>query len=767
MASALTLGAATVPSLADVGASSHQGDEITGHSTLERTICPNTTLCPTEGFTHLRTGPGERHVVREDLAPAKRGRQDRRRSLAYLAQLTDFQLSDEESPARVEFLDDDPSGTASSAQRPQETLIAHEVDRTIRQLNRFLRSPVRQGSGERAKLLNAVLTGDQADNQQFNETRWVVQLLEGGVFQKGRKISSNLDPSSGTSDRNGLGCPRLGKYTDSRNPRRYTGVQDYDDYPLINRGNKNFYDPDEPERYDSGDWPRYFGLLDRAQQPFRVEGLKVPSYVAFGNHDNLVQGNEDANKAYEDVATGCIKPLVGDASGSVPGDLADGLPAFSDLLSPNRLIGLSAGEKMIVPRDERRRFVDKVQAKRLHNTGKQPDQHGFAHIDDRERRASRGAASYYDFSPKRGLRYIVLDTVSEGGVTPESSDGNIDDPQFRWLRGVLRRASERNELITVFGHHAASSSLTSDVPDEVAPPCTARDEHNHDVNPGCDRDPRPSTPLHDGDDLTQLFHRHSNVIAYVAGHSHEGRIEPFKREGGGGFWEIKSPAVVEWPPQHRLLEVMNNRDGTLSVFGTLLDFAAPVRAPDSGALARNFDARTLASVGRTLTYNDPQQGPDGSQGAREDRNVELLLRDPRGPNGPDDLGDRPACTKRGTSGNDIIRGTSGDDVICAGGGNDVVYGLGGDDRVYGGSGNDVLRGGAGADRLFGEDGNDDVIGGAGDDRLSGGRGKDVISGQDGGDYLHTRDSVRGNDIANGGPGGDSCDTDLGDTRSSC
>ncbi len=130
-------------------------------------------------------------------------------------------------------------------------------------------------------------------------------------------------------------------------------------------------------------------------------------------------------------------------------------------------------------------------------------------------------------------------------------------------------------------------------------------------------------------------------------------------------------------------------------------------------------------------------------------------------------GDRPACTKRGTSGNDIIRGTSGDDVICAGGGNDIVYGGGGNDTIYGGAGNDILRGEGGNDRISGEDGDDHVIGGDGDDRLRGGPGSDVLSGQDGRDHLNTRDNRGGNDVANGGPGEDSCDTDRGDTRSSC
>jgi hypothetical protein len=73
---------------------------------------------------------------------------------------------------------------------------------------------------------------------------------------------------------------------------------------------------------------------------------------------------------------------------------------------------------------------------------------------------------------------------------------------------------------------------------------------------------------------------------------------------------------------------MDNRDGTLSIFGTMLDHDSPSGAPGSGTVADAFPS-TLASVGRTITWNDPDQKPDDADGERGDRNVELLIRDPR------------------------------------------------------------------------------------------------------------------------------------------
>jgi hypothetical protein len=80
---------------------------------------------------------------------------------------------------------------------------------------------------------------------------------------------------------------------------------------------------------------------------------------------------------------------------------------------------------------------------------------------------------------------------------------------------------------------------------------------------------------------------------------------------------------------------MDNRDGTLSLFGTLLDSAAPAAPPAPGN-ALSFTTPQLASLARTLAFNDPQsQGLEGSsgdaskRGRRIDRNVELLVKDPR------------------------------------------------------------------------------------------------------------------------------------------
>ena len=553
-------------------------------TTLDHTITGD----GSPGFEQLQPAAAWERVIREELAPAQPGRETRRSSLTYFGQLTDFQLSDEESPSRVELLDI--SGTPfTAAWRPQEALVAFMTDQAIRALNDNTQSP--HGSG--ASMDYSLVTGDQADSNQRNEVEWVVRLLEGG----------EITPNSGVED----DLPVCGENGEAA---RYTGVQDYDDFEETDA----FYDPDLPVGAWAA-WPTYLNLMDSAQRGFTAEGSAVPTYVTNGNHDMLVQGNAAAIAPYELIATGCVKHF---------------LPMPLSSLTPTVL--QTHPEKTVdVPADPNRQYVNRTQIRQLHDTGAQADAHGFAYVDPEELAASNDAASYYAFSPpdKPWLRLISIDTLSEAGIPGPSANGSIDDPQFQWLTRELDDAEQEGDLIIVFGHHPIRT-LNAALPDELAPPCLVNDAHGHDINPGCDQDPRSSSPIRLGADLQNLLLAHPHVIAYVAGHTHEHNVDAFGRpDGSGGFWGIETSSIVDWPVQARVIEVMDNQDGTLSIFGTIIDHEGPITAPPSGSDASTFDPATLASVGRTLAFNDPQAGEGFGEGAAEDRNVELLLPDPR------------------------------------------------------------------------------------------------------------------------------------------
>jgi hypothetical protein len=200
------------------------------------------------------------------------------------------------------------------------------------------------------------------------------------------------------------------------------------------------------------------------------------------------------------------------------------------------------------------------------------------------------------------VRGIVLDTVNPNG----GSEGSIDAAQHAWLEreltaGSSRHRGRRDRLFVVFSHHTIGSmDNTVGEPGRV-----------------------------DGAGVRDLLLRFPNVVLWVNGHTHRNTVTPHRAPGGGGFWEVNTAAHIDWPQQSRVLELVDNSDGTLSIFATVLDMAAP--AAHGGRL----DSPTaLAALARELAGNDwqsrarPTPGVDGRRGAVTDRNVELLVPSP-------------------------------------------------------------------------------------------------------------------------------------------
>src|SRR3954463_11797333 len=153
---------------------------------------PTTTLQRTirdcNGDNLLEFTNGEPYI---DLAPPPSGSQDsctagasgsgphlpNNASILNFLQLSDFQTVDEESPGRVEAVDTTQRvpglNPLSAAYRPQESLSTQVVEAMIAQA-RNTPPPV---TGARLDL--TMLTGDNADSQQYNETRWFIDMLDG------------------------------------------------------------------------------------------------------------------------------------------------------------------------------------------------------------------------------------------------------------------------------------------------------------------------------------------------------------------------------------------------------------------------------------------------------------------------------------------------------------------------------------------------------------------------------------------------------------
>ena len=333
----------------------------------------------------------------------------------------------------------------------------------IQQMNAVRRRrPVANGDGSQAHGLHHEHRR-LADSQQCNETLWVRTAARGRQAQpqQRRRQGHLLEPA----------LPRPARCHGAAEAARYTGVQDYNDYvrgPL----SRSSTTPTSPDRASYAAWPKYPGLMNKAQQPFKASGLNVPGYVVFGNHDALVQGNADASR------------LRGVREGLPEADRPVAEPAktprrcSTSLLNPANLLSLVLTEPQntfIVPRRPERQsgLQEAVQG---HLQGRQPGRRPRLRLrrPGCRKRPRTAPPATTRWSPKPGIRFITLDTVSEAGkiVTPAAltAEGNLDDPQFNWLEGQLKAATAADQLVVLFCHHAPES-LNADVPDELAPPC--------------------------------------------------------------------------------------------------------------------------------------------------------------------------------------------------------------------------------------------------------------------------------------------------------
>ncbi|MFN2526009.1 MAG: hypothetical protein ABR505_07065 [Actinomycetota bacterium] len=609
-----------------------------GATTLDRTIKD------LDEDNLLEYAPGEPYIVlgqteglSEDFVPP------RERSLLNFLHLTDFQIIDEETPGKTEVVDPTAQAPAfralNSAFRPNDSLTTQIEEAMVRAVRR-VRSPI---TGKRPRF--TILTGDSADSQQYNETRWYIDILDG---------NKSIDPNSGkpTDD-----CP-------ATEGSVYDGVR--------GGGRFGYYEPDSsdgadgmgysPDREENAsnqtgdvtvrDFP---GLFEAANQPFEAVGLGMPWYAAVGNHDVLIQGNapiayagpigfgpvgvetlEVVNVPLQHAVVGCYKFLDLPPTGS-PGNIMD----------------VVTGEHTIVPPDKRRCWLAKDEPDPLPDrrlpcdrggwiqqhffTSGKPMGHGFARGKHyagygRPNIADTNDDGYYSFSPAPGLRFIVYDSITDECPGILCSEGSVDDTQFQWMEAQIQRAADLGQYVLLFSHHTLRTTrFPSTDPSEHPIHYGLHYEQDEEGNP----EPSPQNVASIA--LEDLFCHYPNVLAHLNGHEHENFVlahscagpRPPGYEARSTFWEISTAAHLDYPQQARMIEIFDNGDGTLSLVTTVIDHAG---APDPGTGKLDTSGKLdqvlrLASIGRELGYNDYQKSR-AAIGEPEDRNVIIVFARP-------------------------------------------------------------------------------------------------------------------------------------------
>jgi len=525
-------------------------------------------------------------VTREDLAAAQLGRQQRRQSLVSFVHLTDMHITDSQSPLRLPYVRR--FGPAfKTAFRNHEILSLHVADSMVQRLNSLTGGPA---TGSPFAL--AIHTGDNGDSRHVIELENYVAVLDGG------QVNAN---TSGEG---------------------YIGVQD------------DFYVPDDPTIYDQyyhpdpppagvepdsfkreHGYPEYPGLLEAATRDFQATGLELPWYSAYGNHDSTVYGNFTT---YGYALDGLWNPL---ATGTIPGQGSQMLLDLPSDMELGDFLGcltaptpdctsqiFETAPKRSVPANPDRTLYSIDDFLSIHLDSPSlpgPTGHGFTDQNVQDQ------TLYYTLDLAPGIVGIVLDTVNPSG----GPDGALDSTQFAWLEAQLKEHNSRyidgdsvvetgneDKLIVLFSHHNLSTM------------------NNDTVQP---EDPNPDKVL--ADSIEDLVFNYPNVILWVNGHSHVNRVWSHSSLDKAavlptGFWEVNTASHIDYPQQARSLEIVDNQDGTLSIFAILIDHAAP---PETDP--ERMDVLGLASISRELSANDPDFDLAYQLGAPADQNVELLI----------------------------------------------------------------------------------------------------------------------------------------------
>jgi metallophosphoesterase (TIGR03767 family) len=500
---------------------------------------------------------GEPHAIRSELigATAASALRPEGVAIACIAHITDLHMTDVESPARFEYINreyQDPRFREMlPMQRAQEALNPHAIDAMLKTINRIRGGPL---TGMPIELV--AMTGDAVDNVQENELIAVMALLDGG----------EVNPGSGGP--------------------AYEGVQDPswpDDF---------FWKPDgaaegEDVPTRALGFPRIPGLLGRAQQPFRAAGLDLPWLGCHGNHEEVCAGVGIVTPGIAAAMVGARKPL------RLPESLDLDAVVETFVQRPEVFM---AGPQADVTADRARRPFDLREFVDFHlRSEARPPGHGFSALN-----VEGGIAYYVHDTPT--VRFITLDTACPAG----GAEGCVTRTQLQWLERRLEEAhstfrsrdgtsvstQHQDRLVVILSHHGLDT-------------LTNRRAHFEGV-----------VGSHvDAGRLLEILLRFDNVVLWLNGHIHANRVRPRPDPTGkgGGFWEVTTASLVDWPCQGRIIEILDVGDGMLAIASTMVD----------------HEGSELADLHRELSGNAPFGGfASGRAGTPLDRNVILPVRAP-------------------------------------------------------------------------------------------------------------------------------------------